>query len=313
MKLLSKYSEAAIHGLFGLLLLMAIVMYKERLFADASYYFFHAINTGFFHVEHGRIVLGLSQIAPLLAYYLQLPLKAVILAASLGHELFYYGLFLFVFYKLKDQAGGIAILLIHVIGQLWLYYSPMLEICYGAGLAVLFYSILKSNKYKDDKWLILLIICQWFVMTSHPENFLLIAVAITYDFIQRGFQKRIHIITSIFLIIGFVIEILTFSEYEKGHSNITAEGSPASMLNLFNADYAGKVFNVFFEFFPELILFLIVSLVFSLIKKRYLVSLLIVGSSFGLIAVVNQVALATQFTRYYESMYNPLVLSLIHI
>src|SRR5690606_12422773 len=150
---------------------MAVLLYKERLFADASYYAFHAINSGFFHVEHGRIVLALSQIIPLIGYYLHLPLQWLLVLSSVGHEVFYYSIFLILIYFIKDLRAALLLILVHLIGQLWLYYSPMLEICYGAALAVLFYSILSNEKYKNDFWLALLLLSQWFVMTSHLENF----------------------------------------------------------------------------------------------------------------------------------------------
>lgn len=286
---------------------MAIIMYKERLFADASYYFFHTINSGWFHVEHGRVVLGISQLLPLLGYYLGMPLKILMLLSSIGHELFYYVIFLVCYYKLKDHATAIAMLLIHLIGQLWLYYSPMLEICYGAALATFLYAILKSGKYKDDKWLILLLLTQWFAMTSHPENFVLVGLVIAYDMINRGFEKRIHILTIAFSILGFILEILSFSEYESGHVNFIGEGKKATAANLFQADYANELLTMFSEFYPELIAMFCLAAVVSWYRNRNLSLLLLISTVAALLLLVNQLHFANVFSRYYESTYNPLV------
>src|SRR5690606_23241219 len=98
-----------------------------------------------------------------------------------------------------------------------------------------FYSILRSGKYQKDQWLILLLIIQWFVMTSHLENFLLIAVAVLYDYINRGFKKRIHLTLIGFFLIGLTIEVLTFSAYEM--SKVTPEDDSASLLNLLDSSY----------------------------------------------------------------------------
>lgn len=295
------------HGIFFVLMLMSIFLYKERMFADASYYLFHAINTQWFHVEHGRTVLAFSQVIPILGTWLHLPLKVVLVLGSLGHEVFYYSVFLVCLYLLKDKQAALGVLAVHVIGQLSLYWSPMLEICYGAALAVLFYSILQSGKWKDDKWMVLLLLVQWFVMMSHPENFLLIGLGIAYHFIQYGFQKRIHLATGIFTIVGFVVEILTFSEYEKGHSNIVSGERRATALNLLETDYLAEVVEIFTGFYFDLIALFIIVLVFMFAKKQWLKLLLFLSSILFLVLIVNQANTANIYSRYNESMYSPLV------
>lgn len=306
MNKLDSFSTKVLHGLFFVLLLLSIFLYKERLFVDASYYFFHAINSGWFHVEHGRTVLAFSQVLPILGTYLGLPLKIVMILASLGHELFYYSIFLLCLIPLKDKASATAVLAIHVIGQLWLYYSPMLEICYGAALAVLFYSILNSGSYKKDIWLILIIIVQWFTMMSHPENFLLIAVAIAYHYANKGF-KFIQVKLAILLIIGFLVELLTFSEYESGHARLNDGDLQAGVGNLLDATYLGDVVSVFTGHYFDLLILFVVAIAVLIKQKKGKHLFILIGSVLFLIAIVNQAATANKFTRYYESMYNPLV------
>lgn len=305
-KLSSKLIEFAGHGIFAILIVMAVLLYKERLFADASYYAFHAINSGFFHVEHGRIVLALSQIVPLIGYYLHLPLQWLLVLSSIGHEVFYYSIFLILIYFIKDYRAALLLILVHLIGQLWLYYSPMLEICYGAALAVLFYSILSNGKYKNDFWLIVLLLSQWFVMTSHLENFLLIGLAIGYDILNRGWHKRIHISVISLSLIGLLIEFLTFSEYEaaKVFSN---EPKSNGLAKLFDLNYWADVNRMFLEYFPELTVFLLLSFIYLIYKKEFVKLFLMLASVAALLLAVNLSADANEFSRYHESMYNPLV------
>lgn len=305
-KLSSKLIEYAGHGIFATLFIMAVLLYKERLFADASYYAFHAINSGFFHVEHGRIVLALSQILPLIGYYLHLPLQWLLVLSSVGHEVFYYSIFLILIYFIKDLRAALLLILVHLIGQLWLYYSPMLEICYGAALAVLFYSILSNEKYKNDFWLALLLLSQWFVMTSHLENFLLIGLAICYDILNRGWHKRIHISVIALSFVGLFVEFLTFSEYEaaKVFSN---EPKSNGLTKLFDLTYWADVNRMFLEYFPELTIFLLLSFIYLIYKKKFIKLFLMLASVAALLLAVNLSADANEFSRYYESMYNPLV------
>ncbi len=307
MKGFASISNLFMHGIFILLMIMSVVLYKERMFADASYYLFHAINSQCFHVEHGRTVLALSQVFPIIGTWLHLPLKVVLVLGSLGHEFFYYGVFLTCLYLLKDKQAALAVIAVHVIGQLSLYWSPMLEICYGAALSLLFYSILQSNKWEDDKWLIFMLVVQWFAMMSHPENFLLIGVGIAYHFLQNGFQNRIHIGVGIFTIVGFIVEVLTFSDYEKGHTQLIGVEKKASALNLIDLAYLQDVIAIFANFFFDLILLLVIALIYMIKRKRWKEMILFVGSILALIVIVNQAQVADEYSRYNESMYNPIV------
>jgi hypothetical protein len=307
MKKLASISNLFMHGIFILLMIMSVVLYKERMFADASYYLFHAINSQWFHVEHGRTVLALSQIFPIIGTWLHLPLKVVVVLGSIGHEFFYYGVFLICLYVLKDKRAALAVIAVHVIGQLSLYWSPMLEICYGAALSLLFYSILQSGKWKDDKWLIFMLVVQWFAMMSHPENFLLIGVGIGYHFLQNGFQKRIHLGLGLFTVVGFIVEVLTFSEYEKGHTQLVGTAQKASSLNLLKAEYVQRVMDVFTNYFFDLLLLFAIGLIYMAYRKRWKELLLCLGSALLLVVVVNQAQNGDIYSRYIESMYNPLV------
>ncbi len=307
MKRIASISNFFMHGIFIILMIMSIVLYKERMFADASYYLFHAINSQWFHVEHGRTVLALSQVFPILGTWLHLPMKVVLVLGSLGHEFFYYGVFLTCLYLLKDKRAALAVIAVHVIGQLSLYWSPMLEICYGAALSVLFYSILQSNKWKDDKWLVFMLVVQWFAMMSHPENFLLIGIAITYHFLQNGFQKRIHLGLGIFTIFGFLIEVLTFSDYEKGHSQLVGAERKASALNLLDKGYLQDVTAIFTNFYFDLLALLVITIIYMTKRKQWKEIVLFLSSMLVLVAIVNQAQTADQYSRYNESMYNPLV------
>ena len=304
--------EISLHAIFLLLMALSILLYKERLFADASHYFFHSINSGWFHIEHGRIVLGIPQFITLIPYYLGFPFKYLVVFSSLSHELFYYGVFLLLFYRLQDHLAAMGLLLIHLIGQLWLYYSPMLEICYGAAFALLVYSILRQGKYRNELWLMLLLIAQWFAMSSHPENFILLVFILCYDYLQRGFQKRIHISMLFFLGIGLIVEWLTLSGYELTNFRNPMQ-EEASVLNLLQLSYLKDLSYLFWGYFPDLLLLLLISL-FLLFYQQFFKKAFLFLATIGLVIVaVNHHATANDFGRYYESMYNPLVFLVVFV
>lgn len=312
MRILDRISALLLHGIFAVLAVMSILLYKERLFADASYYLFHLVNDGGLHVEHGRVVLGLSQILPYLGYLLGLPLKLIMILSSFGHELFYYLLFLLIYYKLKDRFSAIALILIHVIGQLWLYYSPMYEICYGAALTITFYSLLKSEKIRDDKWFILMILCLWFAITSHLENTVLVFFVLLYDLFDRGYKQREHLSSFVLLGGGIVLEFLTLTNYEKQNIS-TPFNEDATALNLLNSEYLGDLWSLFAGYFPELLFFGTVATLLMLVKKQIKKAIIFLGAVGFLLLIINNKANATEFIRYFESMYNPLVLLCVFV
>ena len=223
---------------------MSVVFYKERLFADGVYYFFHVVNSGWFHIEHGRIVLGIGQILPVIASQFQIPIQFIAIISSFGHELFYYLLFLFITIKLKNRNLGIAFLLAHLIGQLWLYFTPMYEICYGGALALVFYGLLTSPKIKDDKWKLAMVVCLWFALTSHLENTVVLFYLILFDILERKFIRPLHLPVFILLFIGIGIELLTLSSYELSNLENPFD-EDASFLNLFKPDYLLALFKYF--------------------------------------------------------------------
>ncbi len=306
MKAIERIFAYSLHALFAILVVLAVVLFKERLYADAAYYAFQTVNEGWFHVEHGRTVLALSQIVPLFGYYLGFPLKVLLVLWSVGHELFFYLLFVLLLHGLKDRAAAIALLLVHLVGQLWLYYSPMYEIAYGSGIAVLFYAILRSGKYQDDKWLILLLLAQWFTMMSHTENFILVFMAMLFHFAEKGWQKRIHLITLGAFAIGLFIEFATFSDYEWSNASSKFDAA-ASWQNLLNSDYQQKLVTLFVDYYPDLLLMALVAILVLLFKKKWLKLVTLLASFIIVVVAVNNKASAVTFIRYFESMYHPLV------
>src|SRR6186713_1977607 len=157
-----------LHGVFGLMLAMAWYFFKERLYADSAYYIFHSIDSGSFVTANQRIVLAISEIISLAVFYFGGNLHTILITWSVSHVLFYYLLFIIVYHVHRNESAGIAIILLQVIGQLWLYYSPMLEICYGAAFLVVFSVLLEEKKFTVHRWFWLLVL-EILVLTSHPE------------------------------------------------------------------------------------------------------------------------------------------------
>lgn len=310
MKQLNKAVLYLMHGVFLLLIALSIVLYKERFYADSAYFFFHAINSGWFQIEHGRLLLGFSQLIPIIGVHIGLPLKYLMLSYSAGVELLYYMLFLLLVYKLKDLSAGISLLLIHLIGQLWLFHVPSLEICHGAALSLVFYSILRSGKYKDDKWLILLLLIEWLILFSHPANLFLVPFLIGFDYLKRGWQKRIHLSTIFFFGIALIIRLVSMGQYDQAKLQ---NSNGIFTTDSINPNYWPEVFQVFLDFYPELLAFTLIIIGYFLYKRSFKNALLFIGSLFVLLVLISAIEQISQFGFYTEALISPLVFIVVFV
>ena len=231
---------------------MAYQFFKERLYADSSYYIFNTIDSGFFVTPHHRIVLAISEIVPLIFFYLGASLKLILVAWSLGHVLFYYSVFLVAFYKFRNESAALAVILLNVIGQTWLYFSPMLEICYGAALLIIFKILLDENKLTRWRWF-WMIILEIFILTSHPENFVIFFFVIGYDILKSGFRKNPHLLLLLVFIAAIIFKTQTFSEYEGGKINFMTDTNQNHLYeNLWNKVYLSDLWSLFRDYYFDL-------------------------------------------------------------
>jgi len=203
------------HAIFLLLAIASLIFYKERLFVDSSYYIFKSINEGWFHIEHGRSILALSQILPLLGKAIGLPLQWLLVLYSFGQLLFFYSIFLLLHHHFKMRWAALCIPLIMLIGQKWLYFIPMLEIAWGGLMAILVMAIMRSDRWKDDKWLLIMIFAWWFLLTSHPLNYLTAAILIIYDLSDRKLIKKLHFSLIGLFAAALFVELIGSDSYEN--------------------------------------------------------------------------------------------------
>ena len=120
-----------IHGCFLLLAILAVHFRYERLYADSSYYLLHTLDTGLPWVDHERYSLVLAELPALVALYAGSSLSGIILVYSLGHVLWAWLAAVWCMRMARPELA-VAVALLQFIGQTWLFFSPMMEICYGA-------------------------------------------------------------------------------------------------------------------------------------------------------------------------------------
>ncbi|MEO8085731.1 MAG: hypothetical protein ABI763_02865 [Bacteroidota bacterium] len=301
-----KWKTMLFHSIFAVMLIMAWYFSKERLYTDSAYYFFHPLDSGFFVVAHQRLVLAISQVIFLSTYYLGASLKVLVISWSLSHILFYYSLFILVYHVHRNEAAGLAIILLQVVGQVWLYYSPMYEICYGGALLVVFYVLLDEKIFTPKRWF-WLIVLEILVITSHPENFVIFFFVIISDIIRNGFLKKVHPVFFLIFIGTIIFKSLSFSDYEGDKLNFMLNlHENHRYLNLWNKNYMGDVLDVFTMHYKALLIFFLLALASLIMRKNRNQLLLFLFTALGLVALINATNDANYFSRYTESLYFPL-------
>lgn len=305
---IEKWKIIVFHSFFVALFAMAFLFFKERLYSDSAYYIAHTIDSGFFFVQLQRYVLAFAELVPLIALIFGGGLKTILIFYSIGHVLFFYGIFLIVLYRYNDESAAILLIILQTIGTIWLFFSPMYEICYGAAFLVLFYVMLKQKHLSSINWFIIVLL-EILVLTSHPENIILFIYILTYDIFRSGYNKKRHLLFFILVIATLVFKSIMLGAYESGKINFMLDFNQNQFYqNLLKRDYLQGLWQLFTEYFPELIV-MAVLIVVNLFKRKSFSLLGFFGITvIGLIALINATNYARDFGRYSEMLYSPLVL-----
>lgn len=193
---------------------MATYFYKARVFAESGLYFSQFINNQNFWIECQRIVSGISQIVPLIGIWIGIEIKYVLLAYSLSPIIFFYFLFLFVYYGLRDRRSGLLIILSQTVGIVHSFFIPVYELYYGVPLLITFYAIWRLPfRYNV---LYILIILEILILLSHPIAFMLFVYLLLYDLKRKNnkpFKFYLPVIL-VFLATG-VFKYLLMCDYES--------------------------------------------------------------------------------------------------
>ncbi len=123
---------------FGLYSILSLVLYKERLFADAGFYFFSITNFESLMIPHGRWATALLQLPLLAGIKLGAGLKQLAVIFSLSFPLFYAGIFCINKYILRARRAAWIPIGLLAFSSPTLFFWPVSELMQGlAALSVL--------------------------------------------------------------------------------------------------------------------------------------------------------------------------------
>lgn len=288
------------------LFILATYLYKARIFADSGFYVSQFINNQTFWIECQRIVLGISQIIPLIGVWLGLQIKYVLLLYSLSHVIFFYLLFLFVYYGLRDRRSGLLIILFQTVGIMHSFFTPMFELYYGVPLLITFYSIWRLPfRYNI---IYILLILEVLILLSHPLAFMLFVFLLLYDYSKKTAKPIKFYIPVILVFLGAVVfKYFIMCGYESGKMAWQFNYKDNTQyLQLLNPQYYKVLAMFMLRYYAEVLIAL--GLVFYMLihRKQWFRLLVIAGTFFTYVFLVNS-AYTVSPSRYMEQVMFPFV------
>lgn len=199
-------------AVLGFLAVFAWRFADERLYSDSSYYLAWVINGGGFHIEHGRWVLALSQVLPLIGVKLGVSMKGLILLHSLNNVLWLGACMLFAGRVLRDRPAVISLVCVHLIGLTHGLFCPIFELYYGVDLLILFLAVYRSDRLSSAWRWTLLVVFFLGALSSHFFALVLAAGVLAIESIWR--DRRAMIVLSSLIVVHLCVRGLTLSSYE---------------------------------------------------------------------------------------------------
>lgn len=297
-------SDVILHLLFTILIVYSVVFYKERIFADSSYYLFKVIDHKHFWIEHNRFILVFSQLLPLIGVLIGLSLKTILLLYSIGHSIFFYSIFLICKYLLKQNWTGLILLLIQTVGILSGYFTPMFELYYGTGFLILFTSILYKNNLKWQN-IITLILLSLLIFTSHQYTYFLMIFVLLFHF-ETNKWKYIKLYFLLFL---SLLAVIIFKKYFATEYEI---GKTQAFINTFKNGkydwiYIESFINFLFQYYKEMLVIALITTTYFIYKKNFLSALIYIAFVIFISSMVNISNYGFEHSRYQEQVYFPLI------
>lgn len=287
----------------------AIVFAQERFQADGAYYLFKVVNYEQFQIEHQRFILAVSQVLPLLGVKLGLSLDSIIILNSLNNVIFFYLVFLYAVYYLRDQTAGVAVILFMVFGVLHIQFTPMYEIWYGTILLILVRSHMVQGRYIFMKDLLLVSAIMLTVLFSHPLLFIPLLFIILFDAMETWrIQWRMFFAVVFVFAVWYIIKKMFLSTYEAGKMSMLNTTWNKAYEDLLHPGYYWKLVKFFFTWYTIPMVVYLLTMGYYFFRrargKIFLVSAFLIGH----ILLINFThVMDWELTPYFERMYMPII------
>lgn len=255
------------HLAWMVLFALATFLYKARFYGDSAYYTLQFINNQNFWIGCQRIVAVIPQFIPMIGVWIGLEMKYILLLTSLSHVAFFYFLFLFVYYGLRDRRSGLLLILFQTIGILAGFFSPFFELYYGVAILITFYAIWRLPfRYNT---IFILLILEVVLLLSHPFAIVLFVYLLLYDFVKKTAKPlKFYLPVIVLLILVIAFKAMMPCSYES--SELVWQNyftGSKQLIQLTNSESHNAIGMFLIRNYAEVLVALILA-VFLLIKAK---------------------------------------------
>lgn len=295
---------------YAALLVFAIVFYKERtIFLDIAFHLFHIVKSGSFAFQVHRYSAAVTQVFPLVASKLLLPLPAVMMIYSAGAIVYYTICYWLCGSVLKNYKAGLAL----VISQLLLltdsFYWLQSELQQGLAFIFVVFAWLDSNC--KAKPLNILMLCLLLVLAIffHPLVIIPLGFGLAFFLFSStsADTKKLPVVAGAICILLFALK---WKLLPNNYDYVQMQG-PKNVIKLFPhyfnlpshykflAHWADRYY-----WFP--LLFIFISAVY-IHKKQWMLFFLFASFTIGFTFLINiSYPTGAEKDFYIENLYLPL-------
>jgi hypothetical protein len=266
----------------------AVVLCRERLFLDLSYYFFHVVNEQSFRIEHQRIILALSQSLLLTGVWLHLSLTTLLRIYSITPVL-YSALLIFVSLRyFRSEATAWLIMITNVCGAMYLYYSPMYEVSYAAISFSFLWLLTEKRFYQSPLQILIYVFLLAMVLFGYPLMIIGILCMLAYHCLQH-WRMPVTLILIYVLAIGAwcAVKYFLISDYEKGKVSVSPNEYHGILKTMLSPHFAKEALTFLFKTYTAPMIALIIFVASVIRRRRYFTAIFAVLSIVAYVFIVN--------------------------
>ncbi len=314
----SRALHALLYVVMVVLLVYAIVFFKLRIFSDAAIIILDMLRLHGFGIAHARFVADINQLLPLGLATVHAPLKDVLLAYSVNHELVPIACALLCMYWLRRPYHALAILLLCVLMAVLLFYYPVSELQTGL-ILLLLYDALAEEAVEGRKvkaFYALGLVLLPVIVFAHPMAIVSLMGWLAFRLLKprRKLSQIAFIAGVIFLTIA--VKMLWFVSYYETNKLMSWDMARAYGLNYYVGPFARSWYKYLVQdAFPVPILFVVtIGLLWRLRNFRLLALLLLFSiGAFTLVLLNFENWNGAVYDHYYEHQMQPIIFFMLLI
>jgi len=199
-----RYFHFLAHILFLAAIIMAGCFYLERNTGDPGWRLFYMINEANICPSHGRWILVFVQILPVLAIKFGLNLKAILILHSIGPVLFFYILYLYTGFRLKNLwvSMALVIMLVLSVSEIYFYWADLEKHLMTGLLITLYATLFKEGKRLPESWLLIPLFI-YLILSSHPTAIIAFVFLIVWHTVcKKRPDVYIYILSALFIFLN---------------------------------------------------------------------------------------------------------------